>query len=836
MQKLILFLPCLAIFIFSCNPARKLKQNEYLVRKVKIIDNHSGLDAAEIESFVRQKPNRKIVKIIPFHTTVYNLVNKEKLLKKKEKRDKKYDAINSKRIVKRQKKQNKNPNKKYKDLKLKDKNKLTFRENLLEIGEAPVVLDSMQTRISRIQIEKFMATKGFFNSTVKDSVSIEPYKSFFKWKKHLKKANVFYTISKSVPYKIKSVSYKVEDTELFGFISQDRAGCLVKAGERYDEDIMQSERERITAFLKNNGYYDFAQEYVYFLVDSNFKSHQLDITIGVDLFPYKPDETQDSIAYRNHQRFTINKIIIIPDYYTINGKRPEPADTITYHDEKEKRDLVFMLNTPPVKYKIKDLAKRIVISPGQFFQTNLAEETYNKLSDLKAFKSITINFERDVWDPTKLNVEILLSPISKQTFTVETEGTNTSGNLGMAGSFVYQNRNLFKGAELLEFKIKGGLTAQKNFETDQATTSILKGLGAFNTFQFGPELNLVIPKLLFPFNVVSNKKATGIKTIFSMSLNYQQRPEFFRTLTNLSYGFQTQPSPNYRHQFILFETNIISANLSQAFKDKLAQSNDNFLLNSFIDHLTPVSRYTFTYNDQNTIGKKRSTSHFLKANFESSGNIARAFFNLTGREQDSLGRYQVFKIPFSQFLRFDLDYRIYKTIRKLGRVVFRAAGGYGHSLKNLSVLPYEKSFFGGGPNSIRAWKARALGPGAYAPDSLDGLDKLGELQMEFNLEYRFNIFKLLNGAWFVDAGNIWLRRPVSSRPNGNFELNRFYKEFATGSGFGIRADFSFFIIRLDASVKIYDPGDPTDGKYIFNKHIGTILKGTNLNFGIGYPF
>jgi outer membrane protein assembly factor BamA len=229
-------------------------------------------------------------------------------------------------------------------------------------------------------------------------------------------------------------------------------------------------------------------------------------------------------------------------------------------------------------------------------------------------------------------------------------------------------------------------------------------------------------------------------------------------------------------------------------------------------------------------------------NLESSGNILRAFYNLTGEKKDSLGRYHIFNMPFAQFLRGDLDFRVYRSVKKLGRFVFRAYGGMGYALTNLTVLPYEKSFFAGGPNSVRAWKARTLGPGSYDGTYTDAsgqkqvdlnFDRLGDIQLEANFEFRFNVYKFINGAFFVDAGNIWLRQKNASKPNGEFDLTRFYREIATGTGVGIRADFSFFIVRIDGAFQVYNPAKAEGQRWMFGRGF---LPSFITNFGIGYPF
>ena len=834
------------IAVFSCNPTKKLKEGEYLLEKNIIVDNHSSLDASEIETFIRQKTNRKILKTLQFHLWLYNTINQSKIAPHKDKRNVKYDRINIKRKnkidktnkkidaknekirlknIERDKKGLKSSEyKQYKVAKLKDKAKLTWRENVLEAGESPVVLDSFQTKVSREQIQKYMFSKGQFYGKVKDSVIKVEHKNFLFFKYKKKRAYVYYKILKSNQYFVKNIDYKIDDEQLSYYVLQDTLHSLIKRGAKYNADLLQQERERIVSVQKNNGYFEFAQEFIYYLIDTNLNSHEVNITLGVKNVSFKSEE-KDSIMKRPHTRFYINKIYLIPDYKM--GNKEGYKDTIAYEG-------IYFLLTNKLKFHKKDLANKIMFHEGEIFENDLAEETYSKLTDLRVFKNVNLLFDKTPGANDRLDCFIQLSPIMKQNFTVETEVTNTSNNLGVAGSFVFQNRNVFKGAELFELKLRGGLTAQQNLVKDTVTTSAQNFLNSFNTFQFGPEMNLYIPKQLFPFTVFHFNKNASPKTIITSSFNFQKRPEFSRTLSNISYGFQFKKGESIRQNIVPFEFSIIKANLSDNFKNSLTNSKDNFLINSFTDHVTTVSRYSFTFNNQTNKGtSKQKYFTYAKFDVESGGNVLRGIYNLTGQPKDTAGRYQILNIPFAQFLRFAYDYRIYKNIRKLGKVVFRATGGVGKPLHNLRVLPYEKSFFSGGPNSVRAWRARTIGPGSYNQEDDANFDKIGDAQMEFNLEYRFNIYKFLNGAWFVDAGNIWLRKTDAEKPGGDFKLNRFYKEFATGSGFGLRADFSFFILRFDAAFKVYDPKYNEGDRWMFDKKP---LKTTIVNFGIGYPF
>ena len=818
-------------FMSSCNVNRHLKDDEYLLQKTGIKHNGTDIDNSELEAFLRQKPNRKILKLVRFNLWLYNQVDQQKMLKKKEIRDARFDRINAKRIEKNERR-NERRVKKGKPTKspnLKNKEKPTFRESIMEAGEPPVILDTFLTKITKNQLQKFVFSRGYFDSKVRDSLVVD---------RKSKRAKTFYSISKSAPYFVRGINYKIEDPLIEYFILNDTTASLIKHNSIYNEDIFQKERERITESQLNNGYFYFAPEYVNYLVDTNLSGHDVNVTIGIKMFSQPYSESNDSLVYINHPRFYVENVYVIPEVIPdFRGRASEAymKDTVEYNGIK-------ILHNNKLKFRNKDLTRDISISPGQLYQQNFAEDSYKGLSNLKVFKSVYIQYLKNPYHSDKLDCYIVCQPVVKQAVTIETEGNYTSGNYGVAGSLVFQNKNTFRGAELVELKLKGSLNAQKQFNTTQ-TTNINNVQSTFNTIQFGPELNFYFPKPLFPFTLFYYKKDVNEKryfiqpkTIVNLSVNYQSRPEFSRIISSISYGFKfTNSKGLFLYDVIPFEVYSVKAKLFGNFQTDLLNLNDFFLLNSFQDHITTLSKVSATYNNQ-SIAKKRNLM-YLKMTLSSSGNILRGLYSATNQIQDAQGRYLIQGIPFSQFVKLDVDYRFYFKVRKLSKVAYRLAGGFGKPLKNLTSLPYEQSFFGGGPNSNRAWRARTLGPGSYMqPDSISArYDKIGNIQIESNIEYRFHIFKSFYGAWFADAGNIWLSYDDPNKPNGQFKLDKFYKEIAIGSGFGLRYDFSFFVLRLDAAIRVHDPQYAEGQRWI----LGTqTLRQTSFytNFGIGYPF
>ena len=821
------------MFFNACNPARRLKEGERLLAKNKIIDRDTKLTKADMVSYIRQKPNRKIFKLVRFHLWLHNLVNEDKVKKNREKRDKKLIARNEKRVSKGKK--------------AKVSDRRLFGEWVLDISEPPVIYDSLLTETSRKRIKSYLNKKGYFISTVRDSV-------YYTGRNEVK---VFYKIKAAPAYKINSLEYVIPDDLLKYFVFADSSNTLIKKGENYDEDVFDKERDRITTQLNNNGYFLFTKDYIHFEWDST-QNRSVNITLRIKNFASKFSEESDSIVESPHKRFYIKDVFVRTDFVSKKADTL-PIDTIRVDAfaklSLEKDAPYYILHSGNLKYKTRVLLNSIFIRKDELYQLKNVEDTYKRLQEIKAFKSINIHFERK--DEDKLNCFIQLSPILKQSYSIEAEGKNTSGNIGVGGNVIYQNRNLLKGAELLEVKLKGSV---------EGTNSSNNVSSQFNTIEFGPEANVYVPRFLIPFRLKltkeENLKRANPKTIFTASYTYQHRPYYInnnadfytRYITNLSLGYTWKQSPKIRHTISPIVINIVKVDLMPELSNFLTNVIKNeFITNSFSNHVNTSTRYTFTYNEQDL--KKHQNFSYFRFDAESSGNVLRGAYDLVNSikpnsiEKDSAGSYQLFGVVYSQYLRTDIDYRFYFNKNEINKVVLRFAAGIGKPLANFTSLPFERSFFSGGSNGIRAWQARTLGPGSYSNNGQSTFDQYGDGQLEGNVEYRFKMIKQLFGALFVDAGNTWLRQPDPSRPGGDFQFNRFYKEIAVGSGIGIRADFNFFIIRFDLGIKIRDPQFDESSRWVienynnydwrakFNDgHNGQTYRFLAYNIGIGYPF
>lgn len=818
----------------ACNPTKKLAPNQYLVEKVDISGyEKTTLLKEDLEAFVRQKPNRKLFRSMHFFVAWYNLFNQSKIDTLKSLRNLKYDKINEERVKKNKliNQQRAKKNKAPLQVKLKDKDSPTMRESIRDIGEPPVILDSTLTEQTTTQLGMYLFSKGYFDYQVRDSISL------YKSKRLKKRVKINYIIVPKKAYTISAITYNIADKKIAPLILSDTINRLIELGMNYDIDLFTKERQRITNFCLDKGYYYFENAYINFSIDSNKAGHSVSVEVQVKQFSRAYSSSNDSLVLVNHQQYRINNIYVITEMVLGKVKDAYFKDTIR---DKHNR-LSYLLNNM-LPYRQALLPNYIDIKKGSYFNHDTAEITYKQLINLGIFKNVSIQFFKADDDDTKLDCYIICVPLLKQSVTAQTEGTNTSGNLGINGALVYNNRNFFKGGEYIDFKLQGSVAAQRLLNSDTTYTREVKdftniqGLtNVFNTISFGPEASFSVPRAFFPFSILPFKKEQSPRTFVKTSLNFVARNDFTRVISNISYGFKFKSHQNkIQHEIIPIEVLLIKATLSQSFKQTLAQLNDAFLVNSFQDHITTLSKYNFIYASKENPNTSLKPSHYLRVTLESSGNILREFFDLTGRQKDPNGRYLIFNVPFAQFLRVDFDYRFYVPIRKKSKVVYRVAAGVGKPLTNLNVMPYEQSFFSGGPNNNRAWRARSLGPGGYNPvNSNAKFDKIGDVLLEGNIEYRFHIIKDFNGAFFADAGNIWRLTGDFSKPNSQFLFNNFYNEIALGIGTGLRWDLSFLILRLDAATPIRDPRYPPGDRMTFNKKPWNNII---LNFGIGYPF
>lgn len=782
---ILILLLSLLLGLASCSTTKYVGENEYLLNKVVVKIDDNSISTSDLKRNIKQKPNLKILGMWRFHLGLYNLSGKNK--------------------------------------------EKGFNKWLQRIGEEPVVYEDFQTQRSLTQLKLYLKKKGYYNAVVKDSVVFRK-----------KKAKVYYSITAKEPYRYRNVYHKPgevpynflspqqeneempDSTLIRNYVADDSKNSELKSGGKVDSDVLGEERMRIFKLLKNQGYFNFSREYIHFMMDSTNKEQQMDVFVGL-----KTPKDEKAI-----KKYKINKVQIFTEYdpkmvLMNDSTYLLELDTLSHKGV----DFVFRKK---IKIKPEVLLSSILIKKGDTYNLTSVEQTYSRLQTLNQFKFLNIKFEesKNNVDSTygQLNCIIQLTPHNLQYYSFELEGTNSSGNIGFAGNLNYQHKNLFGGAEILDVQFS---TARETVKANEQTD--------FNSSEYGVESKLSIPKFLMPFfNVEKFRKSYNPRTVFSMSYNYQKRPDYTRTIADASFGYFWKSSKYTRHTLNLVELNFVDVkDLSDDFLDDI----DNlYIQNSFTDHVIATTRYSYTYNDQN-INIPRDYN-YVRLNFEVAGNSLKAIDNLLGRSEtddynsngELEGTYHDFLgIRYAQYLKGDIEYRFNKHINSANTMVYRLFVGLGYPYGNLKVLPFEKSYFSGGANGIRAWQVRSLGPGSYVDKDATYPNNTADFKLEANIEYRFKLFWALEGALFLDAGNIWAISEKDDREGADFQFNRFYKEIALGTGFGTRVDLNFILFRLDLGLKLRDPSLGESERWIIGNRPFKFSQLT-FNIGIGYPF
>jgi outer membrane protein assembly factor BamA len=584
--------------------------------------------------------------------------------------------------------------------------------------------------------------------------------------------------------------------------------------------------------LRDKGYFYFSPEFVYFQIDSAFKSRRLDIYLNIE--QTQVPVNNDSVVYqeKDHKKYLINKFVINPNFNPLKSDTAGIKVLINPIVENGINRYQFNYND---KLKIRPRAIRnsILMEPLQIYRQSDEKNTYKQLSGLPLFGYTSIHF-KEITDknstPDSLrnyldcSINLVRRPV--QSFSVETEGTTSGGKLGMNGNFVYQNLNIFRGAEVLTFKLTGGVEWQQGGVAKKNNVLLF-----FNTFETGAEVSLDFPKFLLPVSQDRIPKLLRPRTTIKTGTNFQNRPDYKRYVTNISFGYNWQSQEFVGHSLTPVEINSVSIFPDSAFIHKINALNDPRLKNQYTDHFIMAIKYSYLFNNQ--VRNKVKNFTFFRWNFESAGNLLGLSNSILNTPKNENGQYTVWNIPYSQYLRSDIDFRYFFTFSEENTLVYRNLFGLGVPIGNSVVLPFEKGFYGGGTNDMRGWKYRSLGPGSYQDTSTIYFEKMGDIILEANLEYRFPVYGFLKGALFTDFGNIWLLNNSESYPGGKLNFDEILNEIAIDGGIGFRFDFSFFIFRIDGAAPLRDPALPKGSRWQFSS---LQMKDVIWNFGIGYPF
>ncbi|MFM1772004.1 MAG: hypothetical protein RLZZ71_1146 [Bacteroidota bacterium] len=837
----------LSVVYSSCTIQNNLGEGDVYFEdhKIDFVEHKNDLltvtdvSADELLYLTKLKPNRKTL-MFRLNMRLNTFVPRKFLERSQLRIDKRCARINKKRYDKETRK-----NKKHKDPK---KCNGLWPWLAYTVGEPPVLLDTMLVNKGARQMEIYLRKNGYFNAEVKGESILNTEKSFF-WKAG-KKSNVVYHVTLKDLYTIKDVTWATEDVSIQKQLPKLQEKTLVKSGERFRVENLDAERSRITLFLSNEGFYEFIPDYIVYQLDTVTSPKEVNVKLTV--LNQKALDGYGNFTGKTlpHRKFYIGEISFNTSFDPLNPNET-PTDTTQYKGLD-----IFSVGLSCVKPVL--LERRVEVKEGMLYQQRHLDETYKRFTQLGVFK--TVNIQLTPRNDSKtgqalLDVKVLLAPNKKQALSFDPRVTNRAGNMGIYGNFIYKHRNVFRGAETFEFKTVVGAEASQVLGGGSASANtgdqIVQRAFQLNTFEIGPELNLNLPRL-FPRDLAKTSRSNYPKTTLHAGLNYQRRPDYTRTLSQVSFGWTFIENPEKVSSFDIewAELSLIKIDRSDAFDQWLNSLNDGYLANSYQDHLIVASRLGYTVNTQKDGSQPRS--FYYRGNIlEGAGNLLRAVYQrLPNTATDSLGSYEINNIRFAQYVKSDHDVRFFTQTDDRNKFAFRAFVGVGIPLKNLPSLPFEKSYFSGGANGLRAWQARTLGPGSFRDTTVvRSFNNIGDIKLEFNAEYRFKITHMFQAAFFVDAGNIWLANKDNSRPNAEFDKNKFYKEFAIGAGAGLRLDFDFFIVRMDVGIPLRDPlkidGEKWlwQGKDEYNEFLSNVNNKPStfkmqpvLNLGLGFPF
>ena len=764
-----IFFFILAILLLSsCNPTKYVPKDETLLDETHIIINKSGIKKEALLPYIKQKPNKKIFGT-KFYLGLYNLSN-----------------IN------------------------KDK---WFHKWLREIGEEPVIFDPYSTDKSKAQIQSYIASKGYFDSHVMETIETENQKT-----------KVFYNVDLKEPYTIRNLYYEIADTNIRKCFYFDSVDCMIERGRPYDMDVLTAERSRFVHYIKDMGFYFFSGDHITFGVDSTIGKRQVDIYYNIKEFTIT--DANNIIRKVPHSIYKVRNIYIYPDFIpkdALSGGENylNSLDTVYYKG-------YYFISTkkrPEIKYDL--IIQSLYLKPEANYNITNTEQTQSHLLALKTYRLVNI-FYTDVSEPDAeagsvhtLDCTIQLTLLSKQSFKIELEGTNTAGSLGGAVNLIYLNKNLLHGAELFNLKLKGAYEALSQKDT-------LSG-----SQEYGIETSLRFPKFIVPFLQTEGfiKKYNPSTTILA-AYDYQNMPFYNRTIANATFGYIWNGTTYNTHIVNPIQLNFVRLlRIDPAFKARIDSS--SYLAYSYRDILILGGTYSFIFNNQKI--KSKRDYWFIRVNAEAAGNLPFLVSKLAGATKTD-NSYHILGQPFAQYFKADIDMRYTIKINDMSSIVYRGFAGAGIPYGNSKAMPFEKQYFGGGANGVRAWQVRTLGPGSYVPSYKRFLNQTADIKIEANTEYRFKLFWLLEGALFLDAGNIWSYNYDEAQPGSQFKINSFYKDIAVGTGMGFRFDFSFVLMRADLGMKLRDPWITSGSKWIIMSRPYNFKNDFAIVIAIGYPF
>lgn len=716
----------------ACSATRHLPEGSYMLNKVRVMvdSKYKDINTLAMKDYVRQKSNSRWLSTVKVPLGVWSLAGRDSTW---------------------------------------------VNRALWSIGEAPVVFDTLLARHSCEDLKQALENKGYLDAEVA---------LYVDYKK--RKANAVYLLRPGTAYKIRRYETEIHDSVIDSLL-QRRNGTLYVGGQ-FSSDALNAERDQITSYLQNRGYFRFHKEFITYRARRHQDEKSVDLTLVLHPYIRTADDSSSM-----HSRFYI-------------------------------RDVTFQSGTADSVIHLRRhvLEENTFIGAGKPYSVTDLQKTYNHFGRLNAVKFTNISYEM-VPDTTLLDTKILVQMNKPSTISFQPEGTNTAGDLGAAVSLTYQNRNLFRGSEVLSVQLRGAYEAIRGLE----------GYSNQDFYEYSMESRLSFPRFIFPF--LSSRFRRSIIATSEVSLLYdsQDRPEFHRRVLSAGWHYQWKQENSFNsYRLDLVDLNYVFMPwISQTFHDEYLTDNSNsnaILKYNYEDLFIMKIGFGYVYNNGSTA---------FKANVETAGNLLDLYAHTFNTSKNSLGQYKTFNIAYAQYAKFDIDFihRLYEWDNS--QLVFHAGLGIACPYGNSEVLPFEKRYFAGGANSVRGWSVRSLGPGSYKDKDgkINFITQTGDMKLDLNLEYRSHLFWKFSWAMFVDAGNIWTLRDYKDQPGGQFKFSRLLDDMAVGYGMGLRLNFDYFILRFDLGMKAVNPAYEEEETHYPLIH-PRLSRDLAFHFAVGLPF
>ncbi|MFN5505572.1 MAG: BamA/TamA family outer membrane protein [Flavobacteriia bacterium] len=901
-----------SLFLAGCRLSKNVPQGNHLLRSTTIaLDNPltTKLDRYELTQVLRQQPNARFFGA-PWKLWLYNAIDSSAVAQKKTQRLAHFDAklqrkrakvnaINAKRNAKAI--QRNKPDFRYKAQPDSTFKQAIWAEKLkYKYGQKPVVFDTVLHHKNEDQLRRYLVKKGYYYGSVRSELS---------YNEHKRSVQAVYHIDEGPQYIIDSVTYT--GARLLRDLHQklirkeyQPLGEHPLIGQPFDLDYLASYREKVAKFMRDESVYKFNSNSIQFQADTNRQTMTVNLVVKFEDRLVPSVQNPDSLVRVPYRETKINRVYFhLADTLQVSGTfanemakaglslydslQPQYVNTtkqlkydellyskkqaldlkVPYGTKSNWRTMTLRYNGASPWLDPDVLEMQNYLEQDNTYKEYYLDRSYRSLVQLGVFASVKPYIE-EIPGSNQLNVHYYLEPIKKQSWAFDPRFTSSFGLLGAAASLNYTNKNLFGGAERLTFSLGGGFESQPPVFDANSETQLVAAGRTFNTFELGPSLKLDLPGL-FPTPVTLLGKRQKPRTVISAAMNFEKRNIFDRRVFQLNYTWKFLVGKTQVFQMGLPGASVIkyvNIQKSAAFEAQLNQINDLFLYNTYSNQfIWQDFKFAYEYSNKDKDdkpGKKKRYNGTLYFNttLDAAGNLLYAF----RARQDTLnGQYLLGKQPYSQFVRLDNQLIASKRVLNKSTLHLRLQAGAGLSYRNSQTsMPYDYSFFGGGSNDNRGWRARALGPGSYKYhlDTNRLATQIGDIRFGGALEYRFEMSSTFKGALFTDFGNIWTYREDASRLGSQFNWQTFIPQLAISAGVGLRMDLDYFILRLDVGFPIYDPAFADGARWVFQdfktretyyaegmQHFNMSLDQVKelmprpflpnyLNFGIGYPF